>query len=77
MLLRPIQSAMRHLAQLFPEAIVQTPSKPDKEYGVYKQFRGIRACLPGTIVERARERLARFTAARQVRKTADLARPMT
>ncbi|CAL1131104.1 unnamed protein product, partial [Cladocopium goreaui] len=56
------------------KAIVQTPSKPDKEYGVYKQFRGIRACLPGTIVERARERLARFTAARQVRKTADLAR---
>ena len=77
MLLRPIQSAMQHLAQLFPEAIVQTPSKPAKEYGVYKQFRGIRAFLPGTIVEQARERLVRFTTGRAVRKTADLARPMT
>ena len=77
LLLRPVQTAMQQLFDLFPEAIARISPSPAKELGVYMSFWGIRVCMPELLLQQAQERLKRFTQSRAVRKTADLARPVT
>ena len=77
MLLRPIQWVVQHLSKLFPLAIDRTPAKPSISLGVYMSFRGLRLCLPVSLIGMARTSLVRFTTNRSVRKTSDLARPLS
>eukprot|EP00435_Cladocopium_sp_Y103_P044356 s1388_g12.t1 len=77
MLLRPLQQALQQISLLFPDIALHTPPRQAKELGLYIPFKGVRACFPEALVQQARDRARRFTSNRAVKRTGDLARPLT
>eukprot|EP00435_Cladocopium_sp_Y103_P059462 s772_g21.t1 len=77
MLLRTVQMALQQICILFPDLEMRTPSCPAKELGVYIPMKGLKACFPRTLVRQARERIIGLTSQRPVKRTGDLARPVT
>ena len=78
-MLRPVQLALDHLADLavmFPFLITRTQSMPAKDLGIHKSYPGLRFKCPGDLLKRLRDNLCRFTANRPIRRASDVSRPM-
>eukprot|EP00438_Fugacium_kawagutii_P004928 Skav217267 [mRNA] locus=scaffold47:1421391:1425681:+ [translate_table: standard] len=75
MLLRPVQSAMAAIGDLF-DHVIRVPARPNRSLGVNMKFSCTRLKVPDELWRVTHSRILAFTASRPVRSTADLARPM-
>lgn len=76
MLLRPVQTALATLHEIFPQVVHRTPPRPNIELGLYMSFSGLRISVPDWMWQAALTNLRSFTATRAVRHSRDLARPV-
>ena len=76
-LLRPLYLALRCLSDLFPEGMFQIPAQAWPDLGLYMKFQGLKLRMPTELAKEARTKLLGFTSRRPVRRTCDLARPLT
>eukprot|EP00438_Fugacium_kawagutii_P008967 Skav214288 [mRNA] locus=scaffold2257:201508:210505:- [translate_table: standard] len=75
MFLRPVQSAMTILGEIFSH-VIRVPPGSCLDLGVHMKFSGTSLLIPDELWGQTRSQMQAFTATRPVRRSADLARPL-
>eukprot|EP00438_Fugacium_kawagutii_P012516 Skav208176 [mRNA] locus=scaffold2530:40584:49536:- [translate_table: standard] len=75
MFLRPVQSAMTILGEIFSH-VIRVPPGSCPDLGVHMKFSGTSLLIPDELWGQTRSQMQAFTATRPVRRSADLARPL-